>query len=395
MITMNWRRLKSLPLLVMCVMLLPGCWDRTEINDMAFILASSVDLEQDGKVRFSVLVPLPGQMGGATGGGGGTGGEKSYYIDSETGVTIREAQGKLQQRMPRRMFLAHRRVFLVSEDFARKGIKDLYDTLPRTPESRLSGYMVVTKGPAHKMLLATPKFERFPSEAIRELAKGPYIMNISMKNVGVALAAPGSDPIAAYMEVKESEKSEKTSKEVNVLGFAMFKGDKMVGTLESDVASGLAWLMNQRIVAPITLKLEDQAAISLRIYNTESNMNVKIQEGKLKYQLEVLVRAKMMENWSSYDLSQTSPTKKVENALAEHIKNSIQDALSKSIKQQSDPAQLGNALFRSYPALWEQSYAKTWPAPLQDAEFDINVKTVIAENGLIHQNIVKGGTQKQ
>ena len=81
---------------------LTGCWDRTETNDIAFVLTSSVDLEDDGRYRVTYMLPLPGSMGGASGGGGGTAGGKSYYIDSEVGTTIRDAISKLQIRMARR-----------------------------------------------------------------------------------------------------------------------------------------------------------------------------------------------------------------------------------------------------------------------------------------------------
>ena len=29
-------------------LLLTGCWDRTEINDVAFVLASAIDLDKEG-----------------------------------------------------------------------------------------------------------------------------------------------------------------------------------------------------------------------------------------------------------------------------------------------------------------------------------------------------------
>lgn len=381
----------SLALLV----LLPGCWDRTEINDMAFVLSSAVDLEEDGKVRFSAMVPLPGQMGGASGGGGGTGGDKSYYIDSETGATLREAQGKLQRRMPRRMFLAHRRTIMVGEEYAKKGIKELFDSIPRNPESRMSSYMIVTKGPGYKMLHATPKFERFPSEAMREMAKGPYIMNVNMKNVAVALGAPGSDPITAYMVVKESEKSEKPSKEVDVLGYAIFQEDKMIGTLESDAAHGLSWILNQRVVAPVTLNLGDNQKISTRIFDANSKIKVRLVGGKPKFDITVKAKAKVMENWSTIDLSQTNQITKVEEALADYIRSSIQEVITRSVKSKADPGQLGAVLFRTYPAVWEQTYAGQWGEKLADCEFNIKVNAVLAENGLIHENVTKAGTEKQ
>ncbi len=132
--------LTRLPLLMLILVSLTGCWDRTEINDLAFILTTAVDLEEDGSIRYSVLLPLPGSMGGPTGGGGGTAGNTTYYIDSAVGDTIRSAQAKLQKRMSRRMFLAHRRTLVVGEEYAKKGIREIFDATARTAESRMSTF---------------------------------------------------------------------------------------------------------------------------------------------------------------------------------------------------------------------------------------------------------------
>ncbi|MGO4269160.1 Ger(x)C family spore germination protein, partial [Paenibacillus sp. TAF58] len=126
--------------------MLTGCWDRTETNDIAFVLTSSIDLEDDGKYRVTYMLPLPGSMGGASGGGGGTSGGKSYYIDSEVGATIREATSRLQMRMSRRLFLSHRRTIVLGEKLAKSGISIMFDEAARTPESRLTSFLVVAKG---------------------------------------------------------------------------------------------------------------------------------------------------------------------------------------------------------------------------------------------------------
>lgn len=54
-----------LPLLI-CI-LLTGCWDRTEINDIAFVVSSAIDKKKD-QYRVAMQIPLVGQLGGQTGG---------------------------------------------------------------------------------------------------------------------------------------------------------------------------------------------------------------------------------------------------------------------------------------------------------------------------------------
>ncbi|WP_426449836.1 Ger(x)C family spore germination protein [Paenibacillus sp. S-38] len=386
---MNKAAWLRVPVYIGLICCLTGCWDRTEINDMAFILTSAMDLEKDGKFRYSVLVPLPGQMGGASGGGGGTSGEKSYYIDSETGSTIREAQSKLQQRMSRRMFLAHRRTLLVGEELARQGIRSVYDTTPRSPENRMTTYLIITKGKAYELLHASPKFERFPAEAYRELVKSRTAIAMNMKDIGVSLSAPGSDPIAPYMEIKESQKSEKTSKEVEMVGYAMFKEDRMTGTLEGTAADGLAWLKNKTINTAISLKLTEEIQITARIFDSQSSIKVKIDGGKPQFKIQVVCKSRILEVSKPFDLSQTANVILVEKQISEHIKKAMLAALKEMQKNESDAAMLGGYIWRSYPSQWEQNFAKDWPAGLKNAEFQLDVSNALTEPGDIYNNITQ------
>jgi spore germination protein KC len=373
------------------ILLLTGCWDRKEINDMAFVLTTGLDLEKDGKVRLSVLSPLPGQMGGASGGGGSrTGGDKSYYIDSEVGDTVRDAQRKLQRRMSRRLFLAHRRTLLVGEDYAKQGIRELFDVLPRSPENRMTTYMIVAKGKAYEMMQSSPKFERFPSEAMRELAKSRIIVDMNLKDVAVGLSSPGGDPIAPYMDVKESQKGDKPSKEIEIKGYAQFRGDKMIGTLEEETSFGLSWLKNKRIIEIVTLNVEGQHPMSVQIYYTKSKIDASIADGRITYMIRVNARARVLENQSFYDLSRADNVLKVESALSDHIRLAVQSLIDKSTSTNSDPAQLGGFVFRANPDEWRNRFEQDWPNGLKDAKISIQVGSQLSDTGLISDNVTTG-----
>lgn len=385
----------SLLLLLLVSTLLSGCWDRTEINDMAFILTSAVDLEKDGKIRYTVMLPLPGQMGGAAGGGGGggSGGGKSYYIDSEVGETYRECHMKLQRRMSRRMFLAHRRTILIGEELARQGIRDLFDTVPRSPESRMTTYLVVTKGKAYEMMNSTPKFEHFPSEAIRELIKSKSVMDINFKDFGISLSLPGADPIAVYMDVKDSEKGIEPSKEVELKGYAQFRKDKMVDTLENDAALGLSIISGQKMIShSITLQMGDGQIMSARIYEALTNINTKLINQKLEYDIAVKIKATLVEDTTRYDLSQTKNILLVEDSISKKVKSAIQDVINQSLKNNVDSCEFGNSLWRAYPDVWKSQFEENWPQGMKEAKFNIQVQSQMTDTGLIFDNVTKERT---
>ncbi|WKL04167.1 hypothetical protein Q0F98_13830 [Paenibacillus amylolyticus] len=67
------RKFHAALMLLLCTLFIAGCWDRKEINDIAFVIGVAVDKEDDN-YRSSLQIALPGQSGttGSSGGGGGT-----------------------------------------------------------------------------------------------------------------------------------------------------------------------------------------------------------------------------------------------------------------------------------------------------------------------------------
>lgn len=56
---------------------LSGCWDRTEITDLAIVTAASIDKKDNNQIELSVQVFIPSSIssgGGGQGGGASQGG---------------------------------------------------------------------------------------------------------------------------------------------------------------------------------------------------------------------------------------------------------------------------------------------------------------------------------
>ncbi|MDQ0917661.1 Ger(x)C family spore germination protein [Paenibacillus sp. V4I5] len=369
---------------------LTGCWDRTETNDIAFVLSSSVDLEDNGKYRIAYMLPLPGSMGGASGGGGGTSGGKSYYIDSEVGSTLREATSKLQMRMSRRIFLSHRRTIVIGEKFAKKGIDTLFDVVPRSPESRLTTYLVLTKGKGYDLLNTDPKFERFPAETIRELTKSRQSMATSTKDIGIALSF-NSDPIMNYFEPKEGQVAKEPSQEIQAFGYAQFKGDRLVGIYTKQEADGLMWLRDQVKEHLLTFPMEPGKDISILVTEGHTKIKPKLQDDKVVFELVVDAVGAVREDLSKLDLNKSELIHKIERKFSVQVKKSILATINQMQKEGTDSAQLGLIVWRKHPHAWKTRFEANWEDYFKDAEFRIMVNASIPETGLINQNVVQEG----
>ncbi|MCD1259570.1 Ger(x)C family spore germination protein [Paenibacillus athensensis] len=385
----RYRRIGSV-LILPVLLLLGGCWDRIETNDIAFVLISSVDLEDDGQVRVSYLVPLPGQLGGSSGGGGGTSGTQSYYIDSDVGPTYLKATAKVQNRMSRKLILSHRRTLVIGEAMARRGISDLFDAVPRAPESRLTTYLVVAKGKGYDLLNTNPRFERFPAEAIRELTKGPRTMPQSTKDVAMALTFR-SDPIMTYLEPVSSQIGLKKSTEVQFTGYAQFLHDRMIGVYREEEADGLMWLSNNTKQFLLDFPLKPGQDISVQITEGRTSIKPVVKDGQVSFNVEVEAVGIVREDESQQDLNEPKLLHKVEDKLAEQIKKSVQATLKQMQAKGTDSAHLGMIVWHKYPALWKQELEPRWRELFSQAEVHIKVRASISETGLINQNVTKDG----
>jgi len=376
----------AIPLLMLPV--LTGCWDRVETNDVAFVLASSVDLEDDGRYRIAYILPLPGSMGGASGGGGGTSGGKSYYVDSEVGTTMREAVGKLQNRLSRKIFLSHRRTVLIGEKLAKRGIGPIFDVVPRSPETRLTCFLIVTKGKAYEMFNTTPKFERFPAEAIRELTKSRQSMPTSTKDIGMTLSF-GSDPIVSYLKETKNQASNDPHEEVEVVGYAQFKGDRMIGIYKDDEAHGLMWLENNVKEHGLTFPIESGKDITIMLTKGHVDITPILQGDHVIFNLKLEAYGQVREDLAKTDLGKPENLHKVERKFAEQVKKNVQAAVKQMQKEGTDSAQLGLLIWRRYPNIWNTKLQAGWQDVFKNAEFRITVQGTITETGLINQNVVE------
>jgi len=111
-------------LLLVPALALAGCWDRTEINDLAIITSGGIDLTENGRIELVVrqsLISAPGTEDFSSMGGGQDGSAGLTIIRSVEGQTMAEASSRLQQVLSRKLFWGQDEVFVFGRNWRRKG----------------------------------------------------------------------------------------------------------------------------------------------------------------------------------------------------------------------------------------------------------------------------------
>ncbi|WP_409299915.1 Ger(x)C family spore germination protein [Peribacillus sp. SCS-155] len=376
-------RICKLSAIILVLLSQTGCWDRREVNDVAFVIGSAFDKEKD-KLRVALQVALPGQQGGAgsKGGGGGTSGDQSYFMQSDTGNSVREINNRQQLANSRQLYFAHRRVVLIGEELARSGLEPVMDVLGRVPQNRLTSYVVITEDKAEKVLETNVPVEKYPGELIRELAVNAMRNPRSVKHALNAMLTEGIDLAVPYVSLTKN-KGGTTPKIVKIQGLSVFHDNKLAGFLKGDQSSMALMLMQEAKTPEFTLPApQGTGSITVRVEEYSTDKQPSIKRGKIGFDINIKGRGLVVENESTMQLSTESQLVKLEKALNAKLKSDTVKSLhALQKKYNSDVIGLGQALHLKEPTKWPRY--KDWHSHFPGVETEIHPHIIIENVGQV------------
>jgi spore germination protein KC len=165
------------PARLLCVLLassllLAGCWDRQEINQLAIIGAVAID-GRPGDFQVSVEIFRPVPSGSSTGGGAGsTPGIRNVAIGQGRGTSILAAMRDLDRKVPRLIYGGHIVTCIVGEELARTDLREILDIWQRDMQLRMSAFLLIAEGTGYDILTrAQGEMESSIADQVEGLAR--------------------------------------------------------------------------------------------------------------------------------------------------------------------------------------------------------------------------------
>ncbi|WP_261305013.1 Ger(x)C family spore germination protein [Paenibacillus andongensis] len=360
-----------------------GCWDRKEINDLAFVTGSAFDLTDDGKIRGTTQISIPGTSPGAPRGGSE---KEKFFVVSAVGKNSSELILGIQNKLSRKLYYAHRSVIIIGESLAKHGIEGVIDHFSRDPLSRLKTYILVAKGvEGRKIFQVHYPFEEASAEAIKEMELLGTGLGVTIRDLYMTSSNEGVNPIMGAIEPSVSSEGmdESKSKLYNLAGSAIFKDFKLVGFLDDKETSGLLWLTNKKKMGRIIADLpEHGGTVGMSISHAERTITSEIYDDHVKFNILLKGGGSLVENNTSLDVSQPKYLKIVEKALEKSLEEQAQACLFKLQKKYKvDSVGFGRHLFRNHFKQW-QSIKNQWDRKYPQAEVTISVELTLRGSGM-------------
>jgi spore germination protein KC len=381
------RKRIAIHLLLLCltVLLLSGCWDRKEINDLAMVVGVSIDKKENGlELSLQYIIPkmLGGQRGGMGGGNGGGGGEATTQVVSGEGLTIADAMARLQEKIPRKIFWGHMKALVIGEDMAKEGIADKIDFFLRHPEPRMRTFVYVSKGKASKLMEVPGYLELFSSETIRELNKLRFSMEVTLKDLTQMIKSDAKAAALPWVEVVESNSNHPEKSKIRINGTAIIKNGKMVGYVDDYTTRGLLWLRNEVQMATVTVQPNgEKGMVSLNMIGFHTKMVPQIEKGKWFMRVEAVTSDDVVENTTSLSMMNPKHTQQIAKAAGVQIEKRMKLALKKIQKgMNADIFGFSEAFQQKYPKEWEQA-KDHWDEIFPKIEVQIDTKVYVRRPG--------------
>ncbi|CAM4485501.1 Ger(x)C family spore germination protein [Paenibacillus endophyticus] len=371
--------------LLFTVLITSGCWDRTEINDLAFILGAAFDLSDEGEYLLSLQIAIPSSSQGGTG-GGGSGQQDKFFVLSATGKNANEAFHKIQNKSSRRLFTAHRSVIFIGESLGRHGIDDVLDVFSHDPRQRLKTYIMIVKGGrGQDVLLTKYPFEQVPTEAVKEMEISGSGLAVTLRDFFIAASSDGISPVMGVIEPESASEVTKGNKNkiFNLTGTAVFKDLKLIGFLDDAETSGLMWATNRMRLGRINAALPDRGGtVGIVLSHAERKITSEVSGDKIKVNLQLHGQGSFVENNTRLDISRPQNLLLVQHALEKSLELQIRKALTKIQKRYKvDSTGFGQEIHRNKPKAWK-ALKDQWDSKYPMVDISIDVRLSINGAGM-------------
>lgn len=208
-------------------LLLSACWDQRLLRDHSLVLSIGYDLAEENHIKSTVTFPK--NTNEITDIEQASGTDNSRL--TATGSTVKDAEKNMDTHISQKFDRSKARVLVFGKELAEDGIFSTLDSVYRDLRGPLNANIAIYDGEAEDALHIKSEQAPLVSDIYAELLESAEQAGIT-KNENVQMACPvmladGKDVTLPYLSVDEDQN------EATIQGLALFKNDKMTGTLNT------------------------------------------------------------------------------------------------------------------------------------------------------------------
>lgn len=377
------KQFKIILLLLCSLFFMTGCYDKTELDNYAYVIGIGLDVNNksgdDGEksdVSITYQIAIPVKIAGED----NSSGKETYTTYTVEAPSLLMGNSIVNTMTSKEVNLSHINIILYSEEIAKKGLTGHINGLLSNPEIRPKTPVAICKGRAEDFFnKVTPVLEANPSRYYSLILSS---FNYTDETVGSELMSFYADAQSidretstVIGEITTAQDSESGKEEDNAIfkGLAAFKGDKMVGEIDSKITDAHLLITNALTKGTITVEDAENsseiATVTIK-QHSPTKIKVKIEDNIPKVDISVFAAAHLESTNSTTDYLKDKNKIKLRTSIENKIKSNVYEYLNKIKELDSDIAGIGKYAKKNY-LTWQEFEEVDWQEIFKNSEFKV------------------------
>lgn len=362
--------------LILSLLLQTGCWDQKLYEDIGFILQCGLETGEDGKLLFSMTSPVVATDAK----------DKVEFLNTSKESLVRTSRERLRNSSGKLLQGGKIQMVYFSRELAEKGINGFLEVFLRDTENPLlSNVVVVNKSPKEMIEFSLnfkdkPRPGQYVTDLLQDARRRLAVPETRIYNFSILQYSKTIDPATPLMIYSKDT--------IEVVGSALFSGDRMVGDIDTHQTALLNILMGNDRSFEYTFKLDSLSTSENKI---KQGATITLKSSKPKIKIDVSgnvphitinlkIKASVTEFAGEHSLDDSEEKHKLEVKIANLLKLDV-DALLKYLQQVgSDPIGFGEKMRVKDNAYWKSI---KWKDVYGKAVFDTKVRINLEKYGAI------------
>lgn len=373
-------------LIIPLILLLSGCYNYRELNELAITTGIAIDKEENYKVTIMIANSKKEGSDGSI--------SPQATVYEGNGDTIYEAFKDTSLALSKQIYLTHIDVLVISEEIAKNNLNDVIDFLFRYPQTRNNFQLVLAKDrKAGDILKITTPLETFPSQnlaknlEITDKLQG-FTYTVDFTEFVKTLTTEGVNPVLPSVtiigDVESGNKNEnieenkpQTYLKLDMLG--IFKDNKFVTFADGDESKGINIINNKVYILGVIIDYNDKKVVT---EITEMKTDFEVKNNKVI--INIKTNGSIQEIDSNVNLDDNKVIEEIKNKDIEKIREYVNKAIDLAQKNKTDIFGFGNYVYKND----YKNYNENWDEVIfPNLEVEINVDLKLQAKGSINNVI--------
>ncbi len=393
------KKLKLL-ILTMGIFLITGCYNYRELTQIALTSAIGIDKSENGEYVVSIQVLNTQKQGGDS---SSSGDMTKFILYTSRGKTLQHALRTTIFNSPRRLYLNHMSLLLISERVAKEGIEDLLDYFARNAEFRKQFLVVVSRDsdPSDVMQVVTP-LEALNAQNIVDsiIADAKYYgmtSKITYEDMLKNYLNPRTNiilPSVKYLgnakkgEKEGNVKQSEPDASIEIQPMAIFKDEKLVGYLTDEESRGLSYIQNNINNSILTCNCNHDGVFTLEMVLNKTKLKADLKHQKI--QIHINAKSNIKEINCDLDLLDPNTITEIEKMANHHLEKMIQDLIENILNNyETDIFGFEELLYKTDPNTYHKLQKQYGEELLENFDFEVTANITVQAKGNIIKEITR------